>query len=69
MSTTKRYQMRVRMSYYVDVEVSANTLEQAKDLAIRAAPRAMARGDGCWGAEPSVTDYIQMDADEEGESK
>jgi hypothetical protein len=50
----KKYQMQVRMSYYVWVEVEAETQDSAQDQALRKAWRAQANGDGYWGEEPSV---------------
>lgn len=52
-----RYHMRVRLSYYADVEVDADSYEQARDAAIRKAPRAMDNGHGCWGEEPSIVEH------------
>ena len=59
-----RYAMVVRMSYYANVEVEADTLEHAQSLALRKAPRAMDKGEGCWGEEPSVEQVETL-----GESK
>lgn len=57
---SKRYHMRVRMSYYAEVEVEADSLEQAKDQALRRAPSAMARGHGSWGEEPWVVEVVEL---------
>jgi hypothetical protein len=52
---SERYRVQVRLSYYADVEVEADDEDQAKAQALRQAHRAMERGEGCWGEEPSVT--------------
>jgi len=59
----KKYQMQVRMSYYVWVEVEAETQDSAKDQALRKAWRAQANGDGCWGEEPSVIEIQEGEAE------
>jgi len=59
----KKYQVMVAMSYYVWVEVEAETQDLAKDQALRKAWRAQANGDGYWGEEPSVLEI------QEGEAK
>jgi hypothetical protein len=61
---SERYRVQVRMSYYANVEVEADDEHSAKQQAIRQAHRAMDRGDGCWGEEPSVVEITN-----EGESK
>ena len=58
-----RYFVQVRLSYYADVEVEADSKDQAEAKALRQAHRAMERGEGCWGEEPSVTHITK------GESK
>lgn len=52
---SERYTVQVRLSYYADVEVEAESQDQAESQALRLAHRAMQRGEGCWGEEPSVT--------------
>jgi len=59
----KKYQVMVAMSYYVWVEVEAETQDSAEDQALRKAWRAQANGDGYWGEEPSVLEI------QEGEAK
>lgn len=59
----KKYQVRVKLSYYAWVEVEAETQDSAQDQALRKAWRAQANGDGYWGEEPSVLEI------QEGESK
>jgi hypothetical protein len=61
---SNRYTVQVRLSYYADVEVEADDEHSAKQQAIRQAHRAMEKGQGCWGEEPSVTHITK-----EGESK
>jgi len=60
---SERYTVQVRMSYYANVEVEADSQDQAEAQALRQAHRAMDRGDGCWGEEPSVVEITK------GESK
>jgi hypothetical protein len=50
----KKYQVRVKLSYYAWVEVDAVDEESAQDQAVRKAWRAQANGEGYWGEEPSV---------------
>ena len=52
---SERYTVQVRLSYYANVEVDADSQDQAEAKALRQAHRAMERGEGCWGEEPSVT--------------
>jgi hypothetical protein len=59
-----RYFVKVRLSYYADVEVEADSQDRAEDLALRQAHRAMEKGQGCWGEEPSVVEITN-----EGEVK
>jgi hypothetical protein len=59
-----RYFVRVRLSYYANVEVEADSQDRAEDLAIRLSHREMERGNGCWGEEPSVVEITN-----EGEVK
>jgi len=61
---SERYTVQVRLSYYADVEVEADSQDQAEAQALRQAHRAMEKGQGCWGEEPSVTHITK-----EGESK
>lgn len=61
---SERYTVQVCLSYYADVEVEADDEHSAKAQALRQAHRAMERGQGCWGEEPSVTHITK-----EGESK
>lgn len=59
-----RYFVRVRLSYYANVEVEADSQDQAEWKALRQAHREMERGNGCWGEEPSVVEITN-----EGEVK
>ena len=52
---SERYTVQVRLSYYANVEVEADSQDQAEAKALRQAHRAMERGEGSWGEEPSVT--------------
>ena len=61
---SERYRVQVRLSYYANVEIEADDEDQAKAQALRQAHRAMDRGDGCWGEEPSVVEITK-----EGEEK
>ena len=61
----KRYQMQVRLSYYVWVDVEAESEYSAKDQAVRLAWREMDKQRGCWGEEPEVLNMTEM----KGESK
>ena len=56
----KKYLAQVMMSYYVYVEVEAETQDAAKAQALREAWRAQANGEGLWG---NVVDI------QEGEAK
>ena len=60
---SERYTVQVRLSYYANVEVEADSQDQAEAQALRQAHRAMEKGQGCWGEEPSVTHITK------GESK
>ena len=60
---SNRYFVRVRLSYYANVEVEADSQDQAEAQALRQAHRAMERGEGCWGEEPSIVEITK------GESK
>lgn len=60
---SERYTVQVRMSYYANVEVEADSQDQAEAQALRQAHRAMEKGQGCWGEEPSVVEITK------GESK
>ena len=55
----KRYQMQVRLSYYVWVDVEAENEHSAKDQATRKAWREMDKQRGCWGEEPEVLDVTE----------
>jgi hypothetical protein len=57
----KKYQMHVRLSYYVWVEVEAMEEEYAREQGIRKAFREMDKGHGSWGEEPEVTDFSEME--------
>jgi len=59
----KKYQVMVAMSYYVWVEVEAETQDSAQDQALRKAWRAQANGDGYWGEEPSVLEIQEGEAE------
>jgi hypothetical protein len=59
----KKYQMQVRMSYYVWVEVEAETQDSAEDQALRKAWRAQANGDGCWGEESNVVEILKGESE------
>jgi hypothetical protein len=61
---SNRYTVQVRLSYYANVEVEADSQDRAEDLALRQAHRAMEKGQGCWGEEPSVVEITN-----EGEVK
>ena len=61
----KRYQMQVRLSYYVWVDVEAESEYSAKDQAVRKAWRELDRHHGVWGEEPEVLNVTEM----QGESK
>ena len=56
----KRYQMQVRLSYYVWVDVEAESDYSARDQATRLAWREMDKQHGCWGEEPEVLDAIVL---------
>lgn len=62
----KKYQMRVRLSYYVWVEVEAEDDYSARNQATRQAWREMDKQRGEWGEEPEVLDAIVQP---QGESK
>jgi hypothetical protein len=55
----KDYQVQVRMSYYVWVDVQADNKEFAEAQALRMAWRDHARGEGVWGEEPEVLDVVE----------
>ena len=59
----KKYQVRVKLSYYAWVEVEAETQDSAQDQALRKAWRAQANGDGYWGEEPSVLEIQEGEAE------
>jgi hypothetical protein len=50
----KKYQAMVCMSYYVWVDVEADSEDSARDQALRKGWRSQANGDGNWGEEPEV---------------
>ena len=54
----KKYQMQVRLSYYVWVDVEAEDDYSARTQAVRQAWREMDKQHGCWGEEPEVVDAI-----------
>ena len=54
-----KFTARVRLSYYVQVEVEAENDYIAHDLAIREAWRLQERGAGVWGEEPTVYDLTE----------
>ena len=56
---SERYTVQVRLSYYADVEVEADSQDQAEAKALRQAHRAMEKGQGCWGEEPSVVEITK----------
>lgn len=49
-----KYRVNVRLSYYVYVDVEADSDEQAFDQARRLAWQEQAKGRGVWGEEPEV---------------
>lgn len=59
----KKYQVQVKMSYYVWVEVEAQTQDSVKDQALRKAWRAQANGEGVWGEEPKVLEIVEGDTE------
>jgi hypothetical protein len=54
-----KYQVEVRMSYFVWVDVEATDEHSARDQALRRAYREQQKGMGVWGEEPQVTVVIQ----------
>jgi len=54
-----KYVATVRLAYFVNVEVEADNLDQAHDLAVRQAWREQDKGEGCWGEEPKVLTLIE----------
>ena len=54
-----KYQVEVRMSYFVWVDVEATDEHSARDQALRRAGREQSRGTGVWGEEPQVTGVIE----------
>ena len=54
----KEYQIQVRLSYYVWVDVEAEHEHSAVDQAVRKAWFEMDKQRGCWGEEPKVLDII-----------
>ena len=55
-----KFVARVRLSYYVNVEVEADNDYNAHDLAIRQAWREQDKGRGVWGEEPTVYDLTEV---------
>ena len=60
----KKYQMQVRLSYYVWVNVEAVDEHSAKDQAIRKAWREMDKQSGVWGEEPEVVNFSEGESNE-----
>ena len=58
----KKYQVEVQMSYYVLVDVEAETKDSARNQALRKAWRAQANGEGVWGEEPEVIELKEGEA-------
>jgi hypothetical protein len=54
-----KYQVEVRMSYFVWVDVEATDEHSARDQALRRAYREQQKGMGVWGEEPQVTVVIE----------
>jgi len=54
-----KYQVEVRMSYFVWVDVEATDEHSARDQALRRAYREQQKGMGVWGEEPQVTVVIK----------
>ena len=54
-----KYVATVRLAYFVNVEVEADNLDQAHDLAVRQAWRGYDKGEGSWGEEPTVYDLTE----------
>ena len=61
----KQYQMQVRLSYYVWVDVEAQSEYSAKDQAVRKAWRELDKQHGVWGEEPEVLNVTEI----QGKSK
>jgi hypothetical protein len=60
----KKYQMQVRLSYYVWVDVEAVDEHSARDQGIRKAHSEMDKGHGCWGEEPEVVNFNEGESNE-----
>ena len=56
----RKYQMQVRLSYYVWVDVEAEDDYSARDQAVRRAWREMDKQQGCWGEDPEVLDAVVL---------
>lgn len=59
----KDYQVQVSMSYFVWVDVQAETYEQAQDKALRQCWREQANGNGVWTEEPRIEAVIEGKAE------
>ena len=53
-----KYQVEVRMSYFVWVDVEATDEHSARDQALRRAGREQSRGTGVWGEEPHIAAVV-----------
>lgn len=56
----KKYQMQVRLSYYVWVDVEAEDDHSARNQAVRRAWREMDKQRGCWGEDPEVFNEVVL---------
>ena len=63
-----KYQVEVRMSYFVWVDVEATDEHSARDQALRRAYREQQKGMGVWGEEPQVTVVIKGETAQEIEA-
>lgn len=60
----KTYSVSVKMPYFAIVDVEAGDEEQAKEIALRQAYRAMDRGVGSWGDEYTIDSIVEYEGDD-----